>query len=161
MDRVVGMGEYIVSNEKNDVLRTFSLASCVAVTVYCPLRGAAGMIHVVLPYPFNDKDKNDRASYFAETGVPLMINEICRKFACSKGELCIELYGGADPVLKQDIYSIGKKNIDAVKNVLHQMGLTAHREDLRGNQSRTLSMDVKTGMVGIARQQIVNCMNIG
>ena len=156
MDRVVGMGEYIVSNEEKDILRTFSLASCVAVTAYCPLKGAAGMIHVVLPYPLNDKDKRDRASYFAETGVPLMINEICRKFACTRRELYIELYGGADTVLKQDIYSIGKKNIDAVKNVLHQMGLAAHKEDLRGTQSRTLTMDVKTGAVGIARQQIVN-----
>jgi chemotaxis protein CheD len=161
MDRVVGMGEYIVTNTEDDILRTFSLASCVAVTVYCPIKRAAGMIHVVLPYPFTEKDKKNRPSFFAETGVPLLVNEICRKYACGKGELCIELYGGADSVLKQDIYGIGKKNIDAVKKALHLMGLTVRKEDLRGTESRTISMDVKTGAVEISRQQILSCEKTG
>ncbi len=161
MDRIVGMGEYAVSNEEADILRTFSLASCVAVTVYCPLRKAAGMIHVVLPSPLTEKDKKTRPSYFAETGIPLLINEMCRKYACGKGELCIELYGGADSGMKQDVFSIGKKNIEAVKRTLHLMGLSCRKEDLRGTRSRTLALDVKTGSVEVSRQQIFDCANTG
>lgn len=41
MVRVVGMSEHIVSNADGGILRTFSLASCVAVAVYCPIKRAA------------------------------------------------------------------------------------------------------------------------
>ncbi len=155
MELVVGMGEYLVSNQEEDVLRTFSLASCVAVTVYSPIRRAAGMVHVVLPFPFDKKDKDQRPSYFAETGVPLLINTLCAKYACSKEELQIRIYGGADSMLEQDIFSIGKKNIEAVRDALSGMGLPIHAADLRGRDSRTIAMEVKTGVIHVFRQPIM------
>ncbi|MEA4846577.1 MAG: chemotaxis protein CheD [Clostridiaceae bacterium] len=155
MELVVGMGEYIVTNRENDIIRTFALASCVAITAYSPVKKAAGMIHVVLPYPFGNKDKAERPGYFAETGVPLLINAMCQKFGCTKEELLIQIYGGADSVLRPDIYNVGKKNIDAVKKALIDMGMTIRRADLRGNESRTISMEVRTGSVEVCRQPIV------
>ncbi|ADY55497.1 CheD [Syntrophobotulus glycolicus DSM 8271] len=154
MDLIVGMGEYKVSNRADDILRTFSLATCVAVTVYSPLKKAAGMIHVVLPFPFDRKDRAERPGYFAETGVPLLINTVCRTYGCKQEELLIQIYGGADSRLEQDIYNVGKKNIDAVKAALIGMGLTIVKADLRGKESRTVSMEVKTGRVEIHRRPI-------
>lgn len=155
MDLVVGMGEYIVTDREDDIIRTFALASCVAVTVYSPEKTAAGMIHVVLPSPLDGKNMKDRPSYFAQTGVPLLISAMCQKYGCRREELRIQMYGGADSALQQDIFSIGKKNIDAVKYALCEMGLTIHKADLRGNVSRTLAMEVKTGSVKVYRQPIL------
>lgn len=155
MELVVGMGEYIVTNREDDVIRTFSLASCVAVTVYSPVKKAAGMIHVVLPSPFGNKDKVERPSYFAETGIPLLINMMSRRYGCSKEELRIQMYGGADSTPERDIYHVGKKNIDVAKYVLINMGLTIRKADLHGNESRTLAMQVKTGSVEVYRQPIL------
>ena len=154
MEHIVGMGEYVVSNKKGDVLKTFALASCVAVTVYSPLRKASGMIHVVLPVPLNSKDIVERPGYFAETGVPLLINNICQRYGCHKEELDIQMFGGADSANNQDIFKVGRKNIDAVRNSLAGMGLNVKRADLHGNESRTLQMDVNTGEVKISRQLI-------
>ncbi len=155
MEHVVGMGEYRVTDKEDDILRTFALATCVAVTAYSPMRRAAGMIHVVLPAPMDHKDRAERPSYFAETGIPLLINAMCRNFGLRKEELQIQMYGGADSMLHQDIFNVGKKNIDAVKYALLNMGLTICKADLRGNESRTIAMDVKTGSVEVHRQPIL------
>lgn len=155
MEHVVGMGEYLVTDKEDDIIRTFALATCVAVTAYSPMRRAAGMIHVVLPAPMDHKDKTERPSYFAETGIPLLINAMCRNFGLRKEELQIQMYGGAESMLPQDIFNVGKKNIDAVKYALLNMGLTICKADLRGNESRTIAMDVKTGSVEVHRQPIL------
>jgi chemotaxis protein CheD len=154
MELVVGMGEYIISNREDDVLRTYALASCVAVTAYSPLRKIAGMIHVVLPSPLGSRDHKERPGYFAETGVPLLINTICVQYGCRKEELNIRMYGGAESIRDQDIFNIGQKNIDAIKHTLLTMGLIIHKADLRGSSSRTLAMDVRTGTVEVYRQAI-------
>lgn len=155
VELIVGMGEYVVTDREDDTIRTFSLATCVGITVYCPQKKAAGMLHVVLPAPFTIKDKQERPCYFAETGIPLLIDEVCRKFGCRKEELLIQMYGGAEPRQEQDIYSIGEKNIDAAKDALLRMGLTISKADLRGKDSRTISMEVKTGVVEVNRQSII------
>ena len=155
MELVVGMGEYIVTNKEDDIIKTFALASCVAVTVYSPVKRVAGMIHIVLPYPFDDRDRNERPGYFAETGIPLLLGDIQRKYACTKEELYIQIFGGADSKNKQDVYHVGKKNINAVKCVLNKMGLTIRYEELRGYESRTLIMEVKSGQIEVYRQPII------
>ena len=154
MELVVGMGKYIISNKEDDIIRTFALASCVAVTVYSAEKKAAGMIHVVLPSLLRSKDIVERPGYFAVTGVPLLINAICQKYSCQKEELCIQMFGGADSINGQDVYKVGMKNIHAVKLSLLNMGLTIQKADLRGNESRSLEMNVKTGVVKVFRQSI-------
>ena len=154
MDLVVGMGDYAVTNREDDVLRTFSLASCVAVTAYSPLRRIAGMIHVVLPDPLSHMDGKERPSYFAQTGVPLLFNDMCYKYGCRKEELQIQLFGGADSIMEQDVFNIGLKNIRAVKLAISKLGLNVFKEDLRGGDSRTIAMVVKTGQIEVSRQPI-------
>lgn len=154
MELVVGMGECVVSDREDDVLKTYDLASCVAVTAYSPYRKVAGMIHVVLPSPLAAGDDQRRPSYFAETGVPLLIEAMCRKSGCSKDELHIRMFGGMDCASHRDVFHIGRNNINTVKYALLDMGLSILGADLRGDASRSLSMDVKTGSVEIFRQPV-------
>ena len=156
MDLIVGMGEYIVTDNEDDVIRTFALASCVAVTVYSPLKKVAGMIHVVLPAPLHDRDVKNRPGYFAETGIALLIDAMFNQYGCSKEELQVQMYGGAESMLSLDIYNIGKKNIDTVKRTLSKIGLTIQQSDLRGYDSRSISMEAKTGLVAVHRQPMIN-----
>lgn len=154
MEHIVGIGECVVSNKEEDVLKTFALASCVGVTAYSPSRKAAGMIHVVLPSPLCNRDIAERPGYFAVTGIPLLINAVCQKCGCPKEELQIQIFGGADSVNSLDIYKVGRKNVEAVKHSLSKMGLRIQEADIHGNGSRTLEMDVKTGVVKVFRQSM-------
>lgn len=155
MELIVGMGEYVVTDAQDAVIKTYALASCVAVTVHSPIRKVAGMIHIVLPAPLYDIDARNRPSYYAVTGIPLLIDTMCRKYGCSKNELQVQMFGGAESVLSFDIYSIGKKNILTIKRTLSEIGLTIQNSDLRGNESRNISMETNTGLVGVHRQPIL------
>lgn len=156
MDLIIGMGEYIVTDAEDAIIRTFALASCVAVTVYSPTKKAAGMIHIVLPAPLHDRDGISRPGYFAETGIPLLLDAMFTQYGCSREELQVQMYGGSESKLSLDIYNIGKKNIDTVKRKLLEMGLKVQKTDLRGNDSRSISMEAKTGLVVVHRQPIIN-----
>lgn len=156
MDLIVGMGEYVVTDNEDAIIRTFALASCVAVTVYSPIRRVAGMIHIVLPAPLHERDRKGRPGYFAKTGVPLLIDAMYRQYGCSKEELQVQLYGGAESMYSMDIYNIGKKNIDTVKRTLSEIGLVIHKTDIRGYDSRNITMEAKTGLVEVHRQSMIN-----
>ena len=67
LELVVGIGEYRVSRQKNAVLKTYALSSCVAVTAYSPAQQAAGMIHIALPAPFTGAQGQLRPAYYAVT----------------------------------------------------------------------------------------------
>lgn len=74
MDRIVGIGEFAISNNKSDIIKTFALATCVAVTVYSPLKNIAGMVHIALPSPaLPGDDSKTRPCCYAITAVPFLI----------------------------------------------------------------------------------------
>ncbi|MGI6658916.1 MAG: chemotaxis protein CheD [Dethiobacteraceae bacterium] len=154
LELVVGIGEYRVSRQKNAVLKTYALSSCVAVTAYSPAQQAAGMIHIALPAPFTGAQGQLRPAYYAVTGVPLLIREMCAGFGCSRQELIINLYGGAESIRPHDIFNIGRKNLQAVRQALAQLNLTVKEADVGGRVSRTLSMDVATGLIKTVTQPL-------
>ncbi|NTV78293.1 MAG: chemotaxis protein CheD, partial [Clostridiales bacterium] len=78
MDRVVGIGECIVSNDPGDVIKTYALASCVAVTVYSREKKVAGMVHIALPERMRSFDDSyEKPCYYATLAVPFLMNKIC------------------------------------------------------------------------------------
>jgi chemotaxis protein CheD len=153
MEKIVGIGGYALSNNRNDTLKTFALASCVALTAYCPVRNAAGMLHIALPAP--DKLNDDsiiRLYYYAVTAVPLFINKLCNNYGCSKTHLEIQLFGGADSIRMNDVFQIGKKNIHYVKESLEGLKLLYNASETGGKYSRSLEMDVFTGQIKLTLQ---------
>lgn len=149
MEHVVGLGEIIVSDKEKDIIKTFALASCVAVTVYSPSNKVAGMIHIVLPTPFDDRDYAERPGYFAMSGIPLLFRKICSDYGCRKEELQVHMYGGADSIYQKDIYGVGERNINAARQKLAELGITPCRTQLRGTESRTIRMEVGTGKIEV------------
>ena len=68
--KVVGISEIYVSDDANDELVTYSLGSCICVTVYDPIAKVAGMIHYMLPLSKVSPEKAKKTpAMFADTGV--------------------------------------------------------------------------------------------
>lgn len=155
MQRVVGIGEMIISNNIEDTIKTFALASCVGIVVYSPLRRVGGMIHVVLPEPPAGKESDERVCYYATTGIPLMISKICNDYKCTKEELKISLYGGANSIRSVDIFNVGKRNLHSIRNILRSMNLRFFDIETGKSVSRTIELHIKTGEVIISYQKII------
>ncbi len=154
MKAVIGIGEYGISDTKYDILKTFALASCVAITAYNPVNRTGAMIHVALPKPSSKEERLSRPCYYATSGIPLMIDKLCSKCGCYKGELQIQIFGGAESINDKDIFHIGRKNIEAVIDTLNSMNLKISKADIGGRVSRTIELDSNTGAVNIACQPI-------
>jgi len=154
MNHIIGIGDYTVSDGQLDTIQTHALASCVAVTVYSKAKKAAGMIHVALPECIDEKHAKLKPGYYATTGVPLFFEKMCNDFGCLKSELHIELFGGANSIRENDLFKIGAKNIEAIKNIVAKMGLNYHLTGIGGNISRTIIMDVATGSIKVYTQPI-------
>lgn len=147
MDIIIGIGEYGISNKKEDVLKTFALASCVGVTMYSEVDKVAGMIHIALPEQQTRNDKLSKIGYYASQGVPLLLHKMEKEFGCKQKDLEIQLFGGADSICKADNFLIGKKNILAITSLLAKMQLRYSFGGVGGNLSRTIVMDVATGSI--------------
>ncbi|MDP4151889.1 MAG: chemotaxis protein CheD [Bacillota bacterium] len=155
VNKIVGLGEYAISNDIEDVIKTFALASCVGITVYSQDKKIAGMAHIALPNPGLKYDINiNKPCYYATLAVPFFFDLICNKYGCNKSSLQVRLFGGADSSDVNDVFEIGKKNLSAVKDELSKINVKYEALEVSGRLSRTLEMDVLTGNVKLTTQLI-------
>ncbi len=146
----IGIGEFLVSNNTEDILKTYALGSCVAVIIYDKVKRIAGMIHIALPdSKVNPKKAETRPGFFADTGMPALISEMKKKGA-TKQNIWIKLTGGSNIMDEEKTFDIGRRNTIAVKRLLWKNGLGVIKEDIGGNISRTVSVAVEDGEVLIS-----------
>ncbi len=154
MVRVIGIGEWAVSENKNEIIKTFALGSCVAVTVYCPANHIAGMAHIALPAGGPSAERLSRKAYYATTAVPLMLGEIFVR-GCIKGQLIIKLFGGANSQKANDRFKIGPQNIKAVQTILKDLGLSCDARETGGLCSRTVQIEAATGTTSVVQHRMI------
>lgn len=146
----VGIGEWIVACDPADSIKTYALGSCIAVIIYDVKIRIAGMIHIALPDSSIDPEKGKNLpGYFADTGLPLMIEEMKRAGA-ERAHVRIKLAGGASVLDDKGYFDIGKRNILAAKRILWKSSLGAIAEDTGGGISRTVILRVEDGLTTIS-----------
>lgn len=146
---ILGVGEFGASNNPADTVKTFALGSCVAVVLMCPKTRTVGMVHVALPESKINPDKvKTKPGYFADTGIPALIEQMAKMGCDPKGRgFIVKLAGGAKIMDPNSTFNIGKRNALAVKKVLWKYGLGPVAEDLGATYSRTVSVAVATGEI--------------
>jgi chemotaxis protein CheD len=148
-DIILGIGDFGASNTPGSLVKTFALGSCVAVVLLDPKNRAVGMVHIALPdSSINEAKGRERPGYFADLGLPLLLQEMIRYGSAARGRgLTVKLVGGASIMDNNDTFNIGKRNVLAIKKILWSFGMGAVAEDVGGNHSRTVSVSVNTGKV--------------
>ena len=146
----VGIGEWKVSNRRDDIIKTYALGSCVAVITYDQKNGVAGLIHIALPESKVNPGKAERLpGYFADTGLPLLVRGMERRGA-EKKNIRVRIAGGASIMDENRNFDIGRRNTIAVKRFLWKNGLGVIREDTGGNSSRTVAINVADGVITVS-----------
>ncbi|MHC4870618.1 MAG: chemotaxis protein CheD [Planctomycetota bacterium] len=148
---VLGVGDYGAVKGSEDVIKTYALGSCVAAIIMDAETHVVGMVHIALPESKISPDKvKDRPGYFADTGIPVLLENMKAMGVKKIRSLIVKLVGGACVMDPNSTFNIGKRNILAVKKILWKNGMGALAEDVGGNISRTVSVSVKTGKVVIS-----------
>jgi chemotaxis protein CheD len=147
--KVVGISEYLVSNNAEDTIITYSLGSCIGLTVYDPVAKIGGMIHYMLPLSKISPDKaKSKPAMFADTGVPLLLREVLSKGA-EKDRLVVNVAGGSKLMDQNKIFNIGERNFLVLRKILWKNNILINAEDVGGNLSRTVRFEIGTGKVSI------------
>ena len=145
MNLTVDIADYKTTDDPSAVLTTYSLGSCIGVTIWDPERRIGGMIHYMLPDSGIDRNKADRNPYmFADTGVAALVRRF-REMGGSAQRLTVRAAGGANVLDGGGHFNIGKRNFLALRKVLWKAGLMIHSQNVGGSNSRTVSLEVSTG----------------
>lgn len=157
---VVGMGEIKVTSNREDVLTTYALGSCIAVMAHDAVAGVSGLLHLMLPDSRLDLKKAAvRPCMFADTGLVELLGAVQRLGATRKRTV-VWLAGGARLLGNGGRFNIGERNYQAVRKALGQEGLYVRGEEVGGTQSRTVRLSVATGQIWIKTGNLTASGNV-
>jgi len=147
----VGMGQYSIGSSP-ETLKTTALGSCIGIAIYDSFNKIGGLIHIMLPKKNNN---NSKVTKYADTGILFLINNMEKKGA-QKNYMKATIAGGArmfDISTQNKKMQIGKRNIEAVKNILNNQQIEITGEDVGANYGRTMIFNLKNGEIVITSHQ--------
>ncbi len=154
--QVVGISEVYVSKDPNDTIITYSLGSCIGVTVYDPVAKVGGMIHYMLPLSKISPDKAKlKPAMFADTGIPLLLKNVLAQGAMKK-RLVVKVAGGSKLMDQNKVFNIGERNYLILRKILWKNNILIDSEDVGGMLSRTIRLEIGSGQVTVKSSKGVN-----
>ena len=110
MKKIVGIAAMEVCQDLQTGLITYSLGSCIGVTIYDPVAKVGGLLHYMLPESQIDPQKAQKNPFmFADTGIPLLFKEAYRCGA-AKSRIVVKVAGGSQILDDTGFFNIGKRN---------------------------------------------------
>jgi chemotaxis protein CheD len=146
---VVDIADLAVSRDPDVTLVTYSLGSCIGVSIWDPAVRAGGMLHYMLPEAALSPEKASGApAMFCDTGVPRLFRAVY-ELGAVKSRLIVKVAGGSVLLDDHGTFNIGKRNYLALRKIFWKNGVMIDGEDVGGSLSRTLRLHIGTGEVTI------------
>jgi chemotaxis protein CheD len=147
MNVVIGVADCYVSTDTSNVLITYALGSCVAVSIYDNVAQVGGMLHFMLPEAPPDAAQAGKNPYmFADSGIPMLFREAYEKGA-QKRRLRVRVAGGAQIMDEHGVFNIGHRNCVAMKKIFWKAGVIVHGEETGGKIARTVRFEMSSGRI--------------
>lgn len=145
MLQTVGISEMAVSTDPATTLVTYSLGSCIGVSIYDPEAKVGGLIHCMLPMSKLDAEKaRKNPCMFTDTGVVQLIQAMMNAGAKTE-HMVVRVAGAAAPMDSEGRFKIGERNYTVLRKVLWKNNLMIASEEVGGTKPRTLKLDMETG----------------
>lgn len=143
--RIVGVGEIQTSNSPDETIITYSLGSCIGLTLFDPDKRVGGMLHAMLPSARDSHGKQfDKPGVYVDSGIDLLIRKLNRMGA--RTDRFIAKIAGCSRTFPEDgIFEIGGRNYAVLKQCLREIGIVIQAEDVGGVSWRTLSLHMESG----------------
>lgn len=136
----VGLGDQVVSSDREDILVAYGLGSCLGITMVDPIRHIGGLLHTVLPLKVNGMDAN--CSKYVDSGIESLLKEMLEKGA-SRNHLVVRMAGGANMLVSSKLsntFDIGTRNIEVAHRTFSKLNLTLKAEEVGGSIGRTVRL---------------------
>lgn len=141
----VGISDMRISTNPSDILVTYSLRSCVGVTLYDPHARVGGLIHCLLPDSRSNPERAKIRPYmFVDAGMERMISEM-RTLGASPNRMIVKAAGAGVFLDAKGHFDIGKKNYVMLRKVLWKQRLLLRGEAVGGSTARTMFLYMDEG----------------
>jgi chemotaxis protein CheD len=141
----VEIADMKVTNDKGDILVTYSLGSCVGLSMYDPVAGVGGMIHCMLPMSSIDLSKAAARPYmFVDTGVTALLTNLFGMGA-QRHNLVAKVAGAGSPLGQEETFRIGQRNYTILRKLLWKNNILINAEDVGGTKARTMYLYMQDG----------------
>ena len=146
---IVDISDAKVTSDPDMILATYSLGSCIGVTLFDPGAHVGAMLHYQLPSSDLDQPKAEQFPFmFADTGMDIVLKKLLSMGAGVK-RLSVKVAGGASMAIGPKGFDIGKRNHLSIRKVLWQHGLFIEAEDVGGESPRNKYLNMADGSVTI------------
>lgn len=147
MQLTISISDARVSADPEDVLVTYSLGSCIGLTLYDPKTQVGGMLHFQLPTSTLDAERAKKNPLmFADTGFAHLLGELTANGA-EKRRLKVRMAGAAQMLNDSKLFDIGRRNHAAMRKLLWQHGMFIDAEHVGGSVPRTMYLALADGSV--------------
>ncbi len=135
-----------MSKKTEDTIITYSLGSCLGVTVYDAQAHVGGMVHCQLPScSTEDKTKAiQNPAMFVDTGVSLLFQKFFDAGG-HKSRMVVKAAGCAAILDANGFFRIGERNVTLFRKLLWKNGILLNGSEVGGDVSRTLVLNMATG----------------
>lgn len=141
----VGISGMAVSADPGETLITYSLGSCVGLSLWDPAAGVGGLIHSMLPLSKIDPAKAAaNPCMFVDTGIPALLQALFDRGA-QRRTLVAKVAGGSQIMDEKGIFNIGERNCTVLRKLLWKNEILVSGEDTGGSLPRTMSLCMQTG----------------
>jgi chemotaxis protein CheD len=145
VNHIVGVSDAKVLKNSDDVIVTYSLGSCVGLSLYDPVVRVGGLIHCMLPLSKIDPAKAEtNPSMFTDTGVVALLEAVFN-LGAERKRLMAKVAGASSLLDDKGMFRIGERNYTVLRKVLWKNNILIAAEDVRGTVSRTMSLNMATG----------------
>lgn len=152
---IVDISGMQISSNPRHLLVTYSLGSCLAVTIYDPEIRIGGMVHCMLPLAKTDSEKASKTPcMFVDTGVSLLLQKLFDR-GVKRSRAQITVIGGACILDRNDHFRIGQRNFTILRRLLWKNDLFINASDVGGEVTRTVRLDIATGKVFVRSNGVI------
>ncbi len=152
---IVGISDMVISTDPSTLLTTYSLGSCLGLTVYDPVALIGGMIHCMLPLSSLDPAKaREKPTMFVDVGVPALFAAFF-KAGGSRSRMIVKAAGCAQILDPSGHFRIGERNKLVLNKLLTKNNIELTSQSTGGSVSRTMQLEISTGRTTIKSPGIV------
>ena len=149
MDIIVGVSDMKISNDPRATIVTYSLGSCVGITIYDPIVNVGGLLHFQLPDSgINMNDAQREPCKYADTAIPAFFKTAYR-LGARKPRMKVVVTGGSNLMDENSHFDIGRRNYLAARKIFYRNNVLTSYEDVGGGSFRTVRLDLESGRTTI------------
>ena len=142
---VIGISDMRVSSDAEDILITYSLGSCIGLTLYDPTIGVGGMVHCMLPHSKTDESKaQQNPCMYVDSGVLALLGALF-DLGAQRKNIIANIAGGSNLLDEKEVFKIGERNYTMVRKVLWKNDIIPRGVEVGGTIPRTMLLYLNDG----------------